>query len=116
MERNTCLLNLSVGEAARTICQLVEKAGKSSKMADCHELRQGDALCGMVMIFEKYYAGAGSRMSMTVTLDNLDGPTRAHWVVTGGSGIFGTNGESKVAAEKYSNALREALFPYLNLD
>lgn len=25
-------------------------------------------------------------------------------------------GESKVAAEKYSNALREALFPYLNLD
>lgn len=116
MERNTCQLNLSVGEAARTICQLVEKAGKSSKMADCHELRQGETLCGMVLIFEKYYVGAGSRVSMTVTLDNLDGPTRVHWAVTGGSGIFSNNGESKVAAEKYSNALREELFPYLILD
>lgn len=41
MERNTCYLNLSVAEAARTVSELVERAGLSSRMVDCHELRQG---------------------------------------------------------------------------
>ena len=113
MNGNTFSLDLSVGEAARKICALVEKSGVSSKMADCHELRRGDDLCGMVLVFEKYYVRAGGRMTMTVALDNLDGPTRVHWTVTGGEGVFGTSGDSKVAAEKYSNTLREALFPYL---
>lgn len=116
MEQNTCFLDLTVGEATRTVCTLVEKAGKSSKMADCHELRQGTDLRGMVLVFEKYYVRAGGRMSMTVTLDDLDGKTRIHWTVTGGGGVFQNTGDSKVAAENYSNALREALFPYLNLD
>ena len=116
MEQNTCRLNLTIGEAARTVCKLVEKAGLSSKMADCHEMRQGEQLFGMVLVFEKYFAGAGSRMSMTVALDSLEGETKIHWTVTGGSGVFGSNGESKVAAEKYSNSLREALFPYLSLN
>lgn len=40
MERNTCYLNLSVAEAARTVSELVERAGLSSRMVDCHELRQ----------------------------------------------------------------------------
>ncbi len=113
MEANTCVLGISVGEAARTVCGLVEKSGVSSKMTDCYEMRQGETLCGMVLVFEKYYVRAGSRLSMTVTMDNLEGHTRVHWAVTGGSGIFGNTGDSKVAAEKYSNTLREALFPYL---
>ena len=110
------MLNLSVGEAARTVCALVEKAGLSSKMADCHELRRGDDLWGMVMVFEKYYIRAGSRITMTVVLDGLEGRTRAHWVVTGGEGVFGSTGDSKVAAEKYGAGLREALFPHLVLE
>ena len=74
MERNTCYLALTVAEAARTVSQLVEKDGLTSKMADCHELRQGDALRGMVLIFEKYFIRAGSRLTMTAVLDNLEGP------------------------------------------
>lgn len=112
MEGNTCFLNLPVGEAARTISALVDKMGLSSKMADCHELRQGGDLRGIALIFEKYYLRAGSRLSMTVVLDDLDGSTRAHWAVTGGSGIFDSEGDTKVAAEKFSKALYEALFPY----
>lgn len=113
MEGNTCSLKLTVGEAARTISALVEKMGISSKMADCHELRQDGELRVIVLVFEKYYLRAGSRLSMTVTVDDLEGGVRAHWSVTGGSGVYGNSGESKVAAEKYSEALREALFPYL---
>lgn len=115
MERYTGYLDLPVGAAARTISALVEKMGVSSKMTDCHELRQGEELRGIVLIFEKYYARAGSRLSMTVTLDDLEGRTRVHWVVTGGEGIFGRSGDSKVAAEKYGGALREALFSHLAL-
>ena len=48
-----CYLNLSVAEAARTVSELVERAGLSSRMVDCHELRQGENLCGMVLLFEK---------------------------------------------------------------
>lgn len=116
MEGTTVYLNLSIGEAARTICAQVEKAGRSSRMADCHEMRRGKDLCGMVMVFEKYYVRAGGRVSMTVALDNLEGRTRAHWVVTGGSGIMNNTGDTKVAAEKYSSALRKALFPHIELD
>lgn len=54
-ERNTCYLNLSVAEAARTVSELVERAGLSSRMVDCRELRQGENLCGMVLLFEKYF-------------------------------------------------------------
>lgn len=116
MERNTCFLNLSVCEAARTVCAIVEKAGLSSKMADCHELRRGDELLAMVLVFEKYYVRAGGRMSMTVVLDTMEDRTRMYWVVTGGSGVFGRSGDSNVAAEKYGSALREALYPHLALD
>lgn len=116
MERNTCFLNLNIGEAARLICAKIEKAGISSKMADCHEMRRGGELCAMLLVFEKYFVRAGGRLSMTVALDNLDGRTRAYWVVTGGGGMMKNTGESKVAAEKYSNALREAVFPHLALD
>ena len=64
MERNTCYLNLSVAEAARTVSELVERAGLSSRMVDCHELRQGENLCGMVLLFEKYFLRMGSRLTL----------------------------------------------------
>lgn len=114
MEKNTCYLSLSVGEAAHAVSTSVERLGKSSKMNDCHELRQNGELRAMVLVFEKYYVRAGGRMSMTVTLDDLEGKTRAHWTVSGGEGVFDPSGDSKVAAQKYSEGLREALFPFLS--
>lgn len=116
MEQNTCYLDMSVCEAARCICRIVEKAGLSSKMADCHELRRGDALYAMILVFEKYYARAGGRLSMTVVLDDVEGRTRVYWVVTGGSGVFKQSGDSKTAADHYGASLRETLLPYLPLD
>ena len=53
---------------------------------------------------------------MTAVLDSLEGRTRLYWAVTGGEGILGQNGDSKAAAEKYSESLRQKLFPYLALD
>ena len=88
MERNTCYLNLSVAEAARTVSELVERAGLSGRMVDCHELRQGENLCGMVLLFEKYFLRMGSRLSLTAVLDNLEGRTRLYWTVTGGAGML----------------------------
>ena len=107
---------MTVAEAARTVSELVEKDGLTSKMVDCHELRQGDELRGMVLIFEKYFIRAGSRLTMTAVLDSLEGRTRLYWAVTGGEGILGQSGDSKAAAEKYSESLRQKLFPYLALD
>ena len=109
MERNTCYLNLSVAEAARTVSELVERAGLSSRMVDCHELRQGENLCGMVLLFEKYFLRMGSRLTLTAVLDNLEGRTRLYWTVTGGAGMLRQSGDSKTAAEEYSEALREKL-------
>ena len=48
MERNTCYLNLSVAEAARTVSELVERAGLSSRMVDamsCARARISVAWC-----------------------------------------------------------------------
>lgn len=113
MESNTSYITLPIGEAARIISSTVVKESRSGAMSDCHELRAGGELRGIVMVFEKYFLRSSSRLSMTVTLDDLEGTTRVHWAVTGGTGIFGNNGESKVAAEKFSAVLRELLFSYL---
>ncbi|MFR5861019.1 MAG: DUF6054 family protein [Flavonifractor plautii] len=98
MERNTCYLNLSVAEAARTVSELVERAGLSSRMVDCHELRQGENLCGMVLLFEKYFLRMGSRLTLTAVLDNLEGRTLLYWTVTA-AGMLRQSGDSKTAAE-----------------
>lgn len=113
METNTMQVELPISEAARLLSQAVVHKSRSAKMADCHELRDDGRIYGIVMVFEKYYLGAGSRLSLTATLDEVGGATRVHWVVSGGSGIFGSNGESKVAAEKFSKAVQEALLSAL---
>ena len=100
MERNTCYLNLSVAEAARTVSELVERAGLSSRMVDCHELRQGENLCGMVLLFEKYFLRMGSRLTLTAVLDNLEGRTRLYWTVTGGAGML-LSGRLKAGGKKW---------------
>ena len=115
MESNTCYLSLPLVEAARVVSKVVEDAGMSSKMAACHELRWGDDLYGLVMIFEKYYMRAGSRVSMTVVLDALEDRTRLYWAVTGGNGVFRPSGESRSAAGEHSEALRKALYEYITL-
>lgn len=115
MERDTCYLSLPLGEAARIISKAVEGSGVSSKMAGCHELRRGEELYGLVMIFEKYYVRAGSRVTMTVVLDALEDKTRLYWAVTGGSGVFRPSGESCSAAGEYGEALRKALYEYITL-
>ena len=115
MEHDTCYLALPLAEAARLISKLVEGAGLSSRMAGCQELRRGEELLGLLMIFEKYYVRTGSRMTMTVVLDALEGRTRLYWAVTGGSGVFHQSGDSRSAAGQYGGALRKALYPYITL-
>ena len=51
---------------------------------------------------------------LTAVLDNLEGRTRLYWTVTGGAGMLRQSGDSKTAAEEYSEALREKLFSYLD--
>lgn len=113
MERSTCVLGLPVAEAARVVSKLVERSGLSSRQVDCHALRQGETLLGMVLIFEKYYLRIGSRLTMTVVLEARAEGTSVFWSVSGGTGIFGKSGDSKNAADAYSESLRESLFPYL---
>ena len=50
MERNTCYLNLSVAEAARTVSELVERAGLSSRMVDCHEQHHATEILALAQL------------------------------------------------------------------
>lgn len=113
MESHTNQITLPIGEAARLLSRAAVGKSRSGKMAECYELRAAGELRGIVMVLEKYYVRAGGRLTMTVTLDDLEGATRVHWTVTGGSGVFGTSGDSKVAAEKFSAVIQEAVLPYL---
>ena len=113
MERSTYVLGLPVAEAARVVSRLVEHSGLSSRQVDCHALRQGETLLGMVLIFEKYYLRIGSRLTITVVLEAQAEGISVFWSVSGGTGIFGKSGDSKNAADAHSEALRESLFPYL---
>ena len=54
------------------------------KLLDCHRLRAGERQI-IVSVYERCYFRVGNALTATVTIDDLEGATRVHWVCGGGS-------------------------------
>lgn len=89
MEQNTFLVSLSVEEAAEKIHSAVVDGSITGELLDHYVVQgRGDEYC-VVAVYEKHYWRAGNRLTLTVTIDNLSGPTRVHCIGGGGGeGLF----------------------------
>lgn len=81
MDENTFLVSLSMEETAKKIHSAVVDGSITGELLDHYVSRaQGEQYC-IVAVYEKHYWRAGNRLTLTVTIDNLSGPTPGalHW-------------------------------------
>ena len=108
----TRLVNLPVPDCLKVLHAAIVEGSVTGELLDHYELTDaGDVLhCG-VAVYEKYYYRVSNRLTLTVTVDDLMGKTRVHWISAGG-------GESAFwrfdwgAADSFDSVVREALRPY----
>ena len=71
--------------------------------------REDGAVC-LVSVYEKHYWRAGNRLTLTVTVDNLQGRTRVYLVSGGGGeGLFRFDWG---ASQSFESVVQDALAPY----
>ena len=104
-------VSLSPQDAEERIYQAVVGGSVTGEAIDRFQLSgQGGDIC-LVSIFEKHYWRAGNRLTLTVTVDNLQGHTRVHLVSGGGGeGLFRFDWG---AAESFEGVVQDALSPYM---
>lgn len=84
----TYTLNCSPETAAECVRNAVEGGSLTGELIDRYQIGGSGGTC-IVLVFEKHYYRAGNRLTLTVTLDNLQGATRIHTVGGGGGeGLF----------------------------
>ncbi len=97
-------------EAAERIHQTIIGGSVTGEAIDrCQLNGQGGTVC-LVSVYEKHYWRAGNRLTLTVTVDNLQGPTRIHLVSGGGGeGLFRFDWG---ASKSFESSILEVLGPY----
>ena len=111
MEGNTCFVTLSIEACGSVIYDAVVGGSITGELIDHYAARGPDGLCCAVMVFEKHYWRAGNRLTLTVTMDNLLGKTRVHFI--GGGGGEGLFRFDWGAAEDFAGAAAAALRPFV---
>lgn len=79
----TYTLTCTPEAAAERICAAIEGGTVTGELIDRYSIGEGGRIC-IVLVFEKYTSRTGGRLTLTVTLDNLDGVTRVHLAGSGG--------------------------------
>jgi len=74
----------SVQDAADYLQKEITSSSASSELAEKYSLFSPDGKCCTVMIFEKYYMRNESRISLTITIDDLSSGTRVCATTSGG--------------------------------
>ena len=81
-------VSLSPEEASDRIFDEVVQGSFTGECIGRYTLDAPNGTCCLVQVFEKHYARAGNRLTLTVTADNLTGQTRVCAVAGGGGEGF----------------------------
>jgi hypothetical protein len=73
-----------VQDAADYLVNEITASSASSELVEKYSLFSPDGKCCTVLIFEKYYMRNESRISLTITIDDLAGATRVSATTSGG--------------------------------
>ena len=103
-------VSISPQEAEERIYQAVVGGSVTGEAIDRFQLSGNGGLTCLVSVFEKHYWRAGNRLTLTATVDNLQGRTRVHLVSGGGGeGLFRFDWG---ASESFESSVLDALEPY----
>lgn len=111
MAGGTFRVTCSVDDAARAMYAHMQRSISASCLDDYTIHAEGGGVCRLI-VFEKYYARAGNRLTLSVQIDDLEGATRVHSIGGGGGeGVFFRFDWG--ASESFANAPYEALRGYM---
>lgn len=94
--------------------ELIDTIGRKSftgELIDCYTISCANDAEVIVAVFEKHFFRAGNRVTLTVTIHNIDGVTHVHSV--GGGGGEGLFRFDWGAADSFSEMPYNALSRYL---
>ena len=107
---NTFFVSLDVQSTAQAISNAVVGGSITGECIDSYGKQLPDGKGFVVLVFEKHYCRMGNRLTLTVTIDNLEGTTRVHSV--GGGGGEGLFRFDWGASKSFSNVVANALASY----
>lgn len=106
----TMYVSLPPDDAARTIDAAIVDGSITGERIDSYVLRASNQALCIVLVYEKHYYRAGNRLTLTATVDNLEGRTRV--VCVSGGGGEGLCRFDWGAAESFTSTVLDALQPY----
>jgi hypothetical protein len=82
-------VSLSIQDTVKYLDDAIINGSITGERIDYYTLNApNDGIC-VVAVYEKHYYRAGNRLTLTVTVDNLTGPSRVTYVAGGGGqGLF----------------------------
>ena len=108
---DTWKVSLPLEQATYLIHDTLVKGSVTGELIDWYNIAvPGGAQC-VVMVFEKHYIRVSNRLTLTATVDNVEGYTRVHAI--GGGGGEGLLRFDWGAAGNFMAAVEGALQPYI---
>ena len=109
MALNLCV-SLTPEQAVDVVHHAVVDGSITGELIDHYAVQGAPGQYCIVAVYEKHYYRAGNRLTLTVIIDNLQGPTRVHTISGGGGeGFFRFDWG---ASDSFENCAAEALAPY----
>lgn len=103
---------LSVDEAEKKICDYIINTNITGELLSRYELLSDQSRKCIILVFEKYFMRVDKRLTLTVVIENLSGPTRVHSTAAGGgAGFFRFDWG---ASENFARAPGEALDSFIS--
>ncbi len=107
---DTFFVSLDVLSTVQAVSDAVVRGSITGELIDRYGAAAPDGKGFVVLVFEKHYYRAGNRLTLTVTIDDLEGRTRVHSV--GGGGGEGLFRFDWGASKSFSNVVSDVLAPY----
>ena len=107
---DTFFVSLDVQNTVRVVTDAVVGGSITGECIDHYGVAAPGGGGFVVLVFEKHYYRAGNRLTLTVTIDDLEGRTRVHSV--GGGGGEGFFRFDWGASKSFANVAIDALAPY----
>lgn len=107
---DTFFVSLDVLSTVRAVSDAVVRGSITGELIDHYGATAPNSTGFVVLVFEKHCYRAGNRLTLTVTIDDLEGRTRVHSV--GGGGGEGLFRFDWGASKSFSNIVSDVLAPY----
>lgn len=104
-------VSISLQETEELITKTIVNGSVTGELIDSYTRDAGNGASVIVLVYEKHYYRAGNRLTLTITIDDLEGNTHIHAIGGGGGeGLFRCDGG---ASESFEDCIYDAIYKYI---